>query len=75
LNPLDDVQAVIGPGRTPKQEPPDFRNEFWRQVPDMRSTVDRETPATLNRCVFDTANKRVYHGANCPHLPVKDEHA
>ena len=47
----------------------DFRSEFWQQVPDMRPTVEREVPATFNRCVFDVNKRRVYHGNNCPHKP------
>ena len=52
---------------TPKK--PDFRSEFWQQVPDMRPTVKREVPATYNTCRFDTASKRVYHiRGGCPHF-------
>lgn len=50
-----------------KKVEPDFRDNFWRQVPDMRPTVGREPRATANRCIFDTQAKRVYHGPGCTH--------
>jgi hypothetical protein len=46
---------------------PDFRDEFWQQVPDMRPTIGREPKATNLRCIFDHANKRVYHSPGCDH--------
>lgn len=53
-----------------KEEKPDFRREFWAQVPDMRPTTGRETPATLRTCRFDPQNKRVLHiRGGCPHFP------
>lgn len=56
--------------RQSQEEKPDFRSEFWRQVPDMRPTTARETPATLNICRFDPVNKRVLHvRGGCPHFP------
>jgi hypothetical protein len=50
-----------------KKQEPDFRDEFWQQVPDMRSTVAREYPATFTRCRFDHAAKKVYHAPGCDH--------
>lgn len=73
MNQLDPLE-VAGPGKAPTQEPPDFRNNFWRQVPDMRPNTPYETPATLERCVFDTTNRRAYHGRKCPHLCKSGEH-
>lgn len=46
---------------------PDFRDNFWQQVPDMRPTVAREARATFNRCIFDHAAKKVYHYPGCEH--------
>lgn len=59
-----------------KKREPDFRDEFWQQLPDMRSTAPREYPATLNKCVFDRGNKKVYHQRGCEHnyeKPSDDE--
>lgn len=48
---------------------PDFRSEFWAQVPDMRPTYKRTAPATNNTCRFMPAEKRVYHvRGGCPHF-------
>lgn len=45
----------------------DFRDNFWRQVPDMRPTVGRTPLATHDRCIFDHGARRVYHRPNCEH--------
>lgn len=58
-----------------KKQEPDFRDEFWMNVPDMRSTVARERPATFNRCVFDHAAKKVYHYPGCDHKTGWDDEA
>jgi hypothetical protein len=53
---------------------PDFRSEFWAQLPDMRPTVKREPPATFRTCRFDPQNKRVLHlRGGCPHFPPEDQ--
>lgn len=56
--------------RQVKPPEPDFRSEFWQQVPDMRPTAPRAVPATMKICRFDHANKRVLHiRPGCPHFP------
>ena len=59
--------------RQVKKREPDFRDEFWQQVPDMRNTVPREYPATFNRCRFDVSNKKVYHSPGCEHVTGWDD--
>lgn len=51
---------------------PDFRSEFYRQLPDMRPTMPRRSPvpATARVCRFDPQAKRVWHiRGGCPHFP------
>lgn len=76
MNPLDDPYAPVQPFETQPQEKPDFRGEFWEQVPNMRSNVPREVPATNNRCIFvvDNGARRAYHGPKCPHLCKDGNH-
>lgn len=59
---------------TPKQREerkPHFSDSFWSQVPDMRPTTARETPATYNTCRFSPQTKQVFHiRGGCPHFPL-----
>ena len=61
-----DPYEVIQPQKIEVREP-DFRDNFWQQVPNMRPTVPVKRPATFRRCIFDTTNKRVYHYKGCEH--------
>lgn len=76
MNSLDDPYSPVQPFAEQPQQKPDFRSEFWEQVPNMRSNVGRETPATTNRCIFvvDNGQRRAYHGRKCPHLCKSGEH-
>lgn len=58
--------------RQVKEEKPDFRREFWAQVPDMRPTAPRQAPATF-ACRFNPQTKQVLHVRGfCPHFDGED---
>ncbi len=51
---------------------PDFRQEFYRQLPDMRPTRGREAQVTF-ACRFNTQTKQVLHVRGfCPHFEGED---
>jgi hypothetical protein len=63
----NDPFTVYHPQAPRPVESPDPRREFWAQVPDMRNNKSHEFVATYQRCIFDTAAKRVRHYPGCEH--------
>lgn len=58
--------------QAPRPETPSHITAFYSQVPDMRPTVGRQTPATY-ACRFDPQKKRVLHVRGfCPHFEGQD---
>lgn len=69
---LDDPLSVAQPFRPRKQEP-DFRNDFWRQVPDMRPQEGRENPGTVYICRYLNGRHEMPPKPWCPHYNQEDE--
>lgn len=56
--------------QAPRPEVPDHIKAFYSQLPDMRPTTGRNTPATLRICRFISGpeGRRTIHAPGCPHV-------
>lgn len=68
----DDLFFVPQPF-VPKQQQPDFRREFYQELPDMRTTVDKPVPATMMVCAYDHGVHEMPPKPWCPHFEHEDE--
>lgn len=57
----------------PKEEKPDFRQEFYREGPDMRPTQGRETMATMYVCRYVDGRHEMPPRPWCGHYETHDE--
>lgn len=68
-----DSGFVIPQPVVPKKVEPDFRNEFWREAPDMRPTRGRDRMATMYVCKYVNGRHEMPVAPWCPHFKHEDE--
>lgn len=69
---LDDPLSVPQPFR-PKPQEYDFRQEFWKELPDMRPQEGRENPGTVYICRYLNGRHEMPPKPWCPHYKTEDE--
>ncbi len=69
VDPLFDIPRPF----VPKDEPPDFRREFWQQAPDMRPNRGSDRMATLKVCRYANGKHESPRASWCPHFEREDE--
>ncbi len=57
----------------PKQPEPDFRREFYTELPDMRPNRGSDRMATMKVCRFSNGRHEDPRAPWCPHLKHEDE--
>jgi hypothetical protein len=67
-NPYEVPQAFV-----PKAPEPDFRNEFYHQLQDMRPNEGGERPATMKVCRYLDGRHESPPREWCPHFNHEDE--
>jgi hypothetical protein len=56
-----------------QEKKPDFRNEFWREMPDMRPNRGHDRIATLKVCRYENGRHESPPKPWCPHFETEDE--
>ena len=57
----------------PKKQEPDFRNNFWRESPDMRPNRGHDRMATVYTCTYLNGRHESPPQPWCPHFKAEDE--
>lgn len=68
----DDLYVIPQPF-VPKQPEPDFRREFYGELPDMRPQEGRENPGTVYICKYLNGRHEKPIAPWCPHYNHEDE--
>lgn len=69
---LDDPLGYHRPF-VPKKQEPDFRSNFYRELPDMRPQEGRENPGTMHICRYTNGRHEMPPKPWCPHYQREDE--
>jgi hypothetical protein len=57
----------------PKKQEPDFRANFYKEMPDMRPNRGHDRMATVFTCVYTNGRHESPPKPWCPHFKVEDE--
>jgi hypothetical protein len=67
------MDFVIPQPMVPKKQEPDFRANFYKEMPDMRPNRGHDRMATVFTCVYTNGRHESPPKPWCPHFKVEDE--
>lgn len=67
------MDFLIPQPMVPKKKEPDFRANFYQQLPDMRPNRGHDRMATVYVCRYENGRHESPPKPWCPHFKVEDE--